>query len=293
MTMIPTHQLVIRVLLLFILQPSLTTQAKEMKAGKSKYSLFKPTPIREMRAFSPDRPSKTEGPYTVDAGHVQLEIDLVNFTHDTSSDNGSSVTTTSTNLATTNFRIGLTNSVDLHVIFSPFVNQYTVARMSPADSRSGFGDTILRLKINFLGNDGGDVATGVLPYMKFPTSTGNTGNTSVEGGVILPLAINVPYEWALGFMVNWGFAKNEADNDMHNEIEVTACAAHDIIGKLNGYVEIASERSSEPDTEWAATFDAGLTYGLTENFSWDLGANFGLTKAADDFNPFMGVSARF
>ena len=35
-----------------------------------------------MRDLSPDRPDATESPYTVDAGHYQLEMDFANFTYD-------------------------------------------------------------------------------------------------------------------------------------------------------------------------------------------------------------------
>ena len=35
-----------------------------------------------MREMSTDRPDKTESPYTVDAGHFQIEWDLFNFERD-------------------------------------------------------------------------------------------------------------------------------------------------------------------------------------------------------------------
>src|SRR5213594_318437 len=49
---------------------------------KSSYTIFNPVPHDLMRELSPDRPDKTESPYTVDAGHFQLEMDFVNYTHD-------------------------------------------------------------------------------------------------------------------------------------------------------------------------------------------------------------------
>jgi hypothetical protein len=41
-----------------------------------------PTPPDLMRELNTDRPDKTEGPYTVDAGHVQIEMDLASYTYD-------------------------------------------------------------------------------------------------------------------------------------------------------------------------------------------------------------------
>jgi len=39
--------------------------------------------------------------------------------------------------------------------------------------------------------------------------------------------------------------------------------------------------------------DFGLTYALTKNIQLDAGINIGITRAADDWNPFVGVSWRF
>src|SRR5262245_3960312 len=49
---------------------------------KSQFHLFNPTPSKYLREMITDRPDKTEGPYTVDAGHFQFEMDLVSYTHD-------------------------------------------------------------------------------------------------------------------------------------------------------------------------------------------------------------------
>ncbi|HTL78180.1 MAG TPA: hypothetical protein VL136_02145, partial [Candidatus Babeliales bacterium] len=40
---------------------------------KSHYTLFNPTPIDLRRPYNTDRPSKTDSPYTVDAGVFQVE----------------------------------------------------------------------------------------------------------------------------------------------------------------------------------------------------------------------------
>jgi hypothetical protein len=48
-------------------------------ADKGQYNLFNPTPTDCMREFEPDRPDLTDNPFTVDAGHVQFEADLFNY----------------------------------------------------------------------------------------------------------------------------------------------------------------------------------------------------------------------
>ena len=51
-----------------------TTQARAQ--DKSQYTLFNPTPADQMRSFNTDRPTKSNVPYTVDAGHFQYEGDV-------------------------------------------------------------------------------------------------------------------------------------------------------------------------------------------------------------------------
>src|SRR5213592_1877389 len=58
--------------------------ALEQAVSKNKghYTIFNPVPGDLLRELTPDRPDKTESPYTVDAGHFQLEMDVLNYTYD-------------------------------------------------------------------------------------------------------------------------------------------------------------------------------------------------------------------
>src|SRR4029450_6970303 len=49
---------------------------------KSQYTLFNPTPIGLRRPYNTDRPSKTDSPFTIDAGVFQIESDVVSWTAD-------------------------------------------------------------------------------------------------------------------------------------------------------------------------------------------------------------------
>src|SRR5512140_1526866 len=60
--------------------PAAAVDADKPPPDKSGYNLFHPTPHDLMRELTPDRPDKTESPYTVDAGHLQLEMDAATFT---------------------------------------------------------------------------------------------------------------------------------------------------------------------------------------------------------------------
>ncbi|CAA9243578.1 MAG: hypothetical protein AVDCRST_MAG42-2152 [uncultured Chthoniobacterales bacterium] len=265
----------------------------DLKA-KTEYHLFNPTPRELMRELSTDRPDKTESPYTVDAGHFQIESDLASFSYDAFNGDPTDTTTESWSFANTNFKVGLLNNVDLQVVVSTFNHVRTEDRtFDIAEESSGFGDVVTRLKINLWGNDGGQTALALMPFVKFPTSQQDLGNDAVEGGLIVPLAIALPAEWQMGLMTQFDFNRDGSGSGYHTEFINTVTLSHDIVGDLAGYVEFFSAVSTEDESDWVGTVDLGLTYGLTADIQLDAGVNVGVTRAADDVNPFVGATWRF
>jgi len=266
----------------------------EGQRNKTGFNLFNPTPRDLLRELSTDRPDKTESPYTVDAGHFQIESDLVNFSYDAYNGGPSDARTESWSFANTNFKVGLLNNVDLQLVVSTFNHVRAEDRTARiVDESSGFGDIITRLKINVWGNDGGTTAFGVMPFVKFPTAQNHLGNDALEGGLILPLAISLPADWAMGLMTEFDFTRDSSGSGYHPEFINTITVSHSIVGDLGGYVEFFSSVSTEDDSEWIGTVDLGLTYGVTADIQLDAGVNIGVTRAADDINPFVGISWRF
>ncbi len=268
--------------------------ASDQVAEKSAYNLFNPTPRTLLRELTTDRPDKTESPYTVDAGHCQIELDLLSYSFDRYNVERANRTVDTFAIAPTNFKVGLLNNVDLQIIVESYNIQRTDDRSAKRrDTISGFGDTLVRLKINFWGNDGGDTAFGMIPFVKFPTNQHDLGNHAVEGGIIFPFAIKLPREFDLGAQTAVGYAQNETSSGYHQEFINSITIGHSILGELSGYVEFFSSVSREPSAEWMGTFDFGVTYTVTPNVQLDAGLNIGLNRAADDLNPFVGLSVRY
>ena len=261
---------------------------------KSGYSLFNPTPKASLREMSTDRPDKTEGPNTVDAGHFQVEMDLVNYTHDRNSAPGDELITDSFAVGGMNLRVGLLDRLEFDAVLETYNWVRTEDRGHQTVARqSGFGDVTARLKFNCWGNDGGSTALALLPFVKFPTSQDNLGNDAVEGGLIIPLAVELPGGWGVGLMTEFDFMQDADGAGYHPEFINSISFSHDILGRLSGYVEFFSQVSTHGDSPWIGTVDLGLTYGLTANLQLDAGVNIGVTRSADDVNPFLGISFRF
>jgi hypothetical protein len=277
--------------LLMFGMPLAPAVAAEPAPDKSRYTLLHPTPREYMREMVTDRPDRTESAYTVDAGHVQVEMDVVTWVHDRYTADRSDLDSLS--VVPMNLKVGLTNRVDLQVVLETWNWVRTKDRVSGRVTRQhGFGDVTVRLKTNLWGNDGGRSALAVMPFVKLPTNQDDLGNDAVEGGLIFPVDFELPYEWGLGAQMEFDLNEDADGGGHHPEFVNTVEVGHDIVGDLGGYVEFFSAASTDSDTHWQATVDFGLTYALTEDLQLDGGVNVGVTRATDDVNPFLGLSFR-
>ncbi len=245
------------------------------------------------RALSTDRPDQTESPYTVEAGHFQIEADVFNFAFDHDPAAGADVRTTNRSYAALNLKAGLTNRMDLQLIVNPHEVTRTEDRLKGSVTEtSGFGDVTTRLKFNFWGNDGGRTALGIMPFIKWPLAASVMRNGKTEGGIIVPFAVDLPGEVGLGAMTEVDWVSDGAggyDLAWLNSITLS----RNLGGRLGGYVELVAVAGNAPGFKWQGQFDLGLTYAWSDDLQWDAGCNFGLTRSAPDYQPFAGVSRRF
>lgn len=264
---------------------------KAPAVDKSGYTIFKRTPESQLRELTTDRPDLTESPYTVDAGWWQVEMDFFNNTLHHDKTGGADVKASVLGLGIVNLKVGLTNSIDLQTVIETHTRVKIQDRIAGTRTTvSGFGDTISRLKINFWGNDGGESAFGLMPFVKWPTNQHGLGNKSVEGGLIIPYAHALSGGWDMGLMTEFDFVRNEADDGYATDWLNTITFGHDIVGRLGGYLELTYLVTRGPAE---ATFDCGLTYGVGKHAQLDAGVNLGLSGASPDINFFTGLSFRF
>lgn len=260
---------------------------------KSVYNLFNATPDEYMREISPDRPDKTDSPFTVDAGHFQLEMDFVNYTYDSPNSQRGSTQSDEYQIAPVNLKVGVFNNTDFQVVLSPWQWQRTESG-SPGtvEHQAGFGDTTLRIKQNLTGNDGGFFALALIPFVTLPTSQHNLGASSVEGGVGIPYAFDVP-NWDVGFQTTFNYDRNNLGNGYHAEFDNSVSIGHSVIGPLEYHVEFFSSVSIEQNSSWVGTVDTWFTYQVNKNLIFDSGVYIGVTPAADNWHPWVGMTWRY
>jgi len=252
-----------------------SARAENPTTDKSAYTLFDPTPIDLRRAYNTDRPSKTDSPYTIDAGVVQIEMDIANWMLDEYNVDRTDVRVYTLLLAQTNFKLGLTNWMDLQIFPQGYVERRTSGRdLRASQTIRGFGDTTVRLKINLIGNDDGKLAIGLISSLKIPTNTNHLGNNLYEPGFGLPFNYALP-----GGFIFFGQTRIDILDEPHsgnrrvqrsNPIGVSRA----IVRNLSGYLEFYDAVSTGRNHPWTGTLDTGLIYQVTPNFSVDVNSFF-------------------
>ena len=269
-----------------------TSSSNPTVTDKSGYSLLNPTPDDEMRKFTPDRPTKGFSVRTVDAGHFQLETDIVNYTH--SNDHG--VVTRSIQALDPTVKLGLTNWMDIEVQFNGLQSSQSFDSRSGGGilNGAGFGDVFLRTKMNLFGNDAGPAGFALIPYVKLPSSAPVISNGAVEGGLIAPLALR-PDDFIITLMTEVDVLKTANGNGRYANFVNLVGVSHPIPGLdgANAMVELFSSTGTDPATPPVYTFDLGMNFRLDQRTILDVGVNLGLNKAAPKVQVYSGISLRF
>lgn len=241
------------------------------------FALLSSVSAAELRPLSTDRPDTTESPYTVDAGHFQFEMEIAAWAKD-----GRERELT---LGELNAKMGLDAATDLQVVLP----LYTHVR----GGDEGFGDIEIRLKRNLWGNDEGSTALALMPFIKLPTAHDDLGNGEFEGGLIVPFGFEGPAGWSCAVMFEGDIEADEDGSGHHFTAVTSATTSHDLTESTAVFFELVSVLSAEPGADWEAYFNTGMTWAVTPTWQLDGGVRIGLTDAATDFTPFLGLSTKF
>lgn len=264
----------------------------EASPDKSGYTLFNPTPDDLMHDFSTDRPDKSSTAITVDAGHFQYETDIVFWSYDRY--NAAQQTTSSLVAFDPVLKLGLTNNTDLEIALAPINYDHTTDRTTDTNSSAfGFGDVIGRVKFNLFGNDGGNYALAVVPYVKAPTAAAPIGNEHWEGGGYAPFTINLPDQWSVTLQTELDILENAALNGVHPNYQNLVNVSRPITDTISGQAELWSDVNADKDSPTQYTFDLAALWAITGNLQLDAGTYIGLNKAAPDLQLMTGISQRF
>lgn len=265
-------------------QEALTYPTDSLKALKQTYSLRRAVPKARLREMTTDRPDVTESAYSVDAGHFQLETDLVRITRQARS----SGIDQQIDFNDINLKVGLNRTADLELVINSFlIHQEPDQSRLQQRSLSAF---TLRWKLNLWGNDGGRTALSLISFVKPPIGVPTGETRAWEGGIVTPFAWQLPRDWTLGSQLQASLNYDANRQTHYLQLAPTLTIGHDIYRRLGGFVEVAGYWDVR-QPHWQATVNGGPILRLGDNIQFDLGVNLALTYNTPS-SYFLGFSFR-
>jgi len=260
---------------------------------KSGFTLFNPTPTADLRSLCADRPTKSTGPCTVDAGYWQVESDIYNYTRQSVG----GVTTATEFFSNPTLKLGLTNTLDFEVNIAPY-EQVTVRDKATGltTHAGGVGDLFLRAKWALMGDDGGPFGLAFVPYVKVPTAPSSIGNGAVEGGLTVPVQFNLPNNLQVLFDPEVDVLADAVETGHHTNTIALVSLSYPASKTVTLSAELWGDANFDPmGTVTQASFDLGAAWipAKAPNLQFDGGVNLGLNKAAPGVQVYVGVSHRF
>ncbi|MBG8553382.1 transporter [Hymenobacter guriensis] len=247
------------------------------------FSLFKPVPRNQLRPLRPDRPGVTESPFTVDAGHFQLEMDALRLINSREDDEQSRTWKVAYAVA----KLGLSRRTDVQLEVPLYKIEKERTADAPWQRRASFGDLTLRVKHNFLGDDQeGPVAMGVVAYTRLPTS----GRGAVEGGLILPVNVELPHRWNFDVQLETDLNYDQETHNHYLRLMPSVALDHEFNDTFSFLVEGVTQWD-ELHSGWRSSLNLAPIISFGENFQADLGTHLALSREAErEF--FVGFTYR-
>lgn len=265
------------------------TPDKPIPYDSAHFSWRKPVPRNRLRELQPDRPGVTESPFTVDAGHAQLEMDLLRLVNNGSK---SSEREREWKYAYSLLKLGISRRTDLQLE----VPIYKVAKQRPAEvsnwqeRHAGFGDLTFRVKHNFVGDDQqGKFAMAVIGYASLPTG-GQTGEGGTEYGLVLPTDLELSDNANLEVQLETDLNYDREEDRRYVRLMPSAAVEYDFTDKV-GLIGEAVAQWNTQQRRWRASLNFAPIFKVSENLQLDAGTHLGLNRRSD-YEYFVGLTVR-
>lgn len=243
------------------------------------------------RDYCPERPGIGTPACTIAPGRVSLETGLVDWTRE----DDSSMRSDTILIGDTLVRIGLTDTIEAQVGWTPFGHVRTRDKTSAAIDRADrVGDVLLGFKANLHNPDGSGFSVAAHPFVTVPVGRGPVGAGDWGAGLVVPVTYDLSDKLNLEFTPEIDAAVDQDGQGRHLAFSGTAGLAAAISDALTGAVEFQALRDQDPTGRTTQTL-AGVSFAwmTSKVMQFDIGGAVGLNHVSPDAEIYVGVSRRF
>ena len=241
------------------------------------------------RDYCPARPGLGTPACTMAPGRVSVETALGDWTLDKQ---GSDRTDTVL-IGDTQVRIGLTDSVEAQVGWTP-IGTVRTRSGGLVDRATRTGDVTLGIKVNLAHPDGSKFAIAVQPFVTLPVGRAPVGAGDWSAGLVVPLSYQLSDKVSLELVPEIDAAVDADGRGRHLAYSGVAGIGFALNDKVNLTLEGQAVRDQDPSGSTTQFLAAGsLAWMARKNLQFDIGAVAGLNRDAPDIELYAGVARRF
>jgi hypothetical protein len=240
----------------------------------------------------------TNTPHTIDAGHLQIEAGVFDYSYYRNRYQAANARSDVFGFGQFNLRLGVLSTLEVNAVIdsAEFVRN-TDFILHQSSRQSGLGDTVVGAKLNLWGDQGSDAvwatALAIQPQFKIPTARENIGNGHPELFVSIPFLVNLPADFHLGLQTAVSWERNSANDGEVTGWQNSVSVDRVFADRFDIYLEYATHLTNEHHQETQQTLDVGVTCPLSDNLALDTGVNVGLNHATNNVEWLGGMSVRF
>jgi len=244
-----------------------------------------------LRELCADRPGLDTPACTVDAGHLQVELGLGDWTLDKQADSR----TDTIGIGDISARYGLGTRTEIRLGWSAYGHVRTRDRASGAiDHLSGVGDVTLGLKQNLAHPDGNGFALALLPYATLPTGKNGVGAGDWGAGLLIPVSYDLSDALTLEATPEVDAAVDEDGNGRHWAYGGAAGLGIKLSEKISVSIEAQLIRDNDPSGHATQALSGiFLAWQPKDRMQFDVGAQAGLNRNTPDAELYFGISEKF
>lgn len=250
-----------------------------------------PATAAELRELCADRPGLDTPACTVDAGHLQIEAGLADWTRDSNAESRTDTLLMGDLVA----RLGVSASTEFRLGWTGYGRERERDRLGGGvDIAHRTGDVTLAIKQNFSNPDGSGFSLAVLPSVTVPTGRQPIGAGTWSAGFLLPVSWEITHDVHLQLTPEADAAANESGRGRHLSAGTTAGIDFALTKSLDLDLEVQAIRDRDPSGHaTTALASASLAYQLSDNLQLDVGGVAGLNHASPDVEAYWGIVRRF
>jgi hypothetical protein len=244
-----------------------------------------------LRDLCSERPGLDTPACTVDAGHLQIEVGMGDWTLDKQA--GSRTDTIVAGAISARYGVGDTTEIRLG--WNAYGHSRTRDTATGAvDRLSGTGDVTIGFKQNLMSPSGDGFSLAVLPELSLPTGKTGIGAGDWGAGVTIPVSYDLTEKLTLESMPEIDAAVDSDGKGRHAAYGSAAGLDYKFSDSWSMSVEGQLIRDQDPDGHFTrALAGAFVAWKPKSRIQFDAGAQAGLNHATPDLELYFGVSRKF